>query len=130
MDDIKSKDDIVLFVNQFYQKVRKDKLIGPIFTGRIAEDDWPRHLGRMHSFWNTVLFGVADYRGNPFSHHISLGLDKIHFDRWILLFTSTINKNFKGPKALEVLERAEKMRLMFESKLETIKSNPKRHTIL
>lgn len=130
MDDIKSKDDIVLFVNTFYQAVRNDQLIGPIFSSKIADDDWQRHLGRMHSFWNTVLFGEADYRGQPFSHHIRLGLEKEHFDRWMLLFTSTINKNFDGPKAIEVLDRADKMRIMFEAKLHDIKSNPNRYNLL
>jgi len=78
----------------------------------------------MYRFWNTVLFGAAEYRGNPFSHHLGLGIEKVHFDRWISLFYHNIEENFKGDKADEVKERALKMRTLFESKLEYIKANP------
>jgi len=124
MHDIETKEDIVCFVDHFYSLVKNDDLIGPIFLAKIGDDNWPKHLTRMHSFWNTVLFGKIEYRGNPFSHHISLGLEKVHFDRWILLFTQTIHLHFRGPKAEEVLQRANKMRIMFEAKLDAINSNP------
>lgn len=124
MPDISSKKDIEFFVDQFYSRVRTDEIIGPIFLKKIEDKNWPKHLTRMSGFWNTVLFGVPDYRGNPFSHHTSLGIHKIHFDRWILIFTKTLEETYEGPKADEVLERAGKMRLMFESKLEYLKSNP------
>ena len=84
----------------------------------------------MSSFWNTVLFGEQDYRGNPFSHHINLGLEKDHFDKWIELFLGTINNLFEGPKASEAIMRAEKMRIMFEAKLKFIKDNPDNFPIM
>lgn len=124
MHDIQSKDDIIEFVDHFYNEAKNDELIGPIFLGRIDESNWSIHMNRIYSFWNTVLFGELDYRGNPFSHHISLSLEKKHFDRWMLLLEQTLNLKFEGPKANEVLDRANKMRLVFESKLKMIKSNP------
>lgn len=130
MTDITSKEDIVSFVDQFYNDIQADDLIGPIFLGKIKNDEWPVHLEKMYSFWNSVLFGQSDYRGNPFSHHISLGLEKNHFDRWIALFTKTITDNFQGPKASEAIIRAGKMRLLFESKLAHIKANPNSKRIL
>jgi len=130
MNDISNKDDIVLFVNQFYESVEKDDLIGPIFSNKIEPDAWEIHLSKMHSFWNTVLFGVADYRGNPFSHHINLGLEKEHFDRWISLFEKIITSNFQGPKADEAKQRASSMREIFEIKLNAIKANPNAKPIL
>lgn len=130
MTDINSKEDIKIFVDQFYGDVESDKLIGPIFLGKMPEGDWSKHLERMYSFWNTVLFGVPDYRGNPFSHHIYLGIEKPHFDRWIALFEKTIDDNFAGAKANEAKERAGKMRMMFESKLDAIKINSRIKPIL
>ena len=130
MDDIKTKEDITIFVDQFYNQVQSDKLIGPIFLGKMPEGNWSKHLERMYSFWNTVLFGVVDYRGNPFSHHIYLGIEKPHFDRWIALFVKTIDDNFIGPKATEAKDRAGKMRMMFESKLQANKTNSKINPIL
>jgi len=130
MHDIRSKKDITILVDNFYNKVRKDDLIGPIFSNRIGANSWKKHLSKMYSFWNTVLFGQADYRGNPFSHHINLNLSTEHFDRWISLFEESINNLFEGPKANETLERAHKMRKMFETKLNYIHSNPNVKSIM
>jgi len=41
MKPIETKDDIVVLVNAFYAKIRKDELLGPIFNGHIAEERWP-----------------------------------------------------------------------------------------
>jgi len=124
MHDIQSKKDIIYFVDLFYNSVREDDLIGPIFAKKIGNGDWSKHLTKMHSFWNTVLFGEADYRGNPFSHHINLNIHKEHFDRWIFLFEKAIKESFQGNKADEAMMRANRMKLLFQSKLEYIRSNP------
>jgi hemoglobin len=124
MKDISNKEDIKCYVDHFYSSVQQDDLIGPIFNAKINKDEWPIHLDKMYRFWNSVLFGKAEYRGQPFSHHINLGLSKEHFERWISLFEISINTNFKGIKADEVLQRAGKMRLMFEHKLQYLKNNP------
>lgn len=130
MRDISDKNDIVTFVNQFYTNVREDDIIGPIFNDNIGVDKWPEHLDKMYSFWNSILFGQVDYRGNPFSHHISLNIEKKHFDRWISLLKQTIQEGFSGEKADEVIERASKMRVMFELKLDRIRKNPDFHAIV
>ena len=130
MNDISSKDDIKIFVDKFYQKVRVDQDLGPVFASRIANDDWSQHLERMYSFWHTVLFGARDYRGNPFSKHSSLRIDEKHFSKWINLLTETINSNFHGPKAEEVIKRAHMMGELFQSKLKHIRQNPGYKNIL
>ncbi len=130
MKDINSKADISKMVHSFYHEVQKDDLIGPIFNEKIKTENWPKHLEKMISFWTTVLFAEQGYRGNPFARHIGLGLAKNHFDRWIKLFKGSLEKNFEGPKASEALMRAEKMRVMFEIKLDYIKSNNGHRPIL
>jgi len=130
MQDIANKEDLKELIDQFYSKVKVDQTIGPVFQKVIVNDDWSEHLPVMYSFWNTVLFGVSDYRGNPFSKHIPLNLEKPHFDKWIELFINTISELFEGPKAEEAKERAQNMRLLFEHKLEHIRSNPNSHPIL
>jgi len=82
MNDIRNKNDIATFVNLFYTKVKQDDLIGPIFNRVIATKDWLEHLEKLTNFWNTVLFGQIDYRGNPFSKHSNLPIDKNHFNTW------------------------------------------------
>lgn len=114
--DILNRDDIVLFVNEFYGKVQVDDLIGPIFNNAIA--DWPPHLEKMYAFWNAALFGVQGFRGNPFAKHAPLPIGAAHFDRWLLLFGQTIDENFEGTMAEDAKKRAGLMGAMFLSRLQ------------
>lgn len=123
MRDIQDKEDIKLFVDAFYQKVRIDKTIGPVFAAKIVDDNWSVHLERMYGFWNTVLFAQREYRGNPFAKHAPLPIEKRHFERWEALFYETIDDLFEGPKAAETKTRVNKMSLLFQSKLEYLRNN-------
>jgi len=114
--DITNRDDIVLFVNEFYGKVQLDDLIGPIFNNAIA--DWGPHLEKMYAFWNAALFGVQGFKGNPFAKHAPLPIGSEHFDRWLLLFGQTIDENFEGKMAGEAKKRARLMGAMFLSRLQ------------
>jgi hemoglobin len=122
LKDINTRLDVEQLVNEFYNLVREDDLIGPIFNGIIG-NAWPLHLSKMYSFWETVLLGNHTYNGAPFLPHAKLPLTQLHFDRWLLLFRQTADHHFEGPKALEAKERADKMALMFLSKLNYIKQN-------
>ena len=130
MHDIRDKGDVKVFVDKFYDAVQIDPLIGPVFLARIKAEAWPSHLERMYSFWNTVLFGLVDYRGNPFSKHANLRIHREHFERWLSLLSGIIDQNFKGAKAEEVKMRAQKMGDMFQSKLDHIRSNNQFRNIL
>lgn len=120
--EIHNKSDIKLFVDEFYSRVRADDLIGPIFEARIA-DRWPIHLEKMYSFWNSSLFGEADYRGHPFRPHASMPIDGPHFERWLSLMRATIEERFTGEKAEEIKWRAERMAEMFQVKLKYVRDN-------
>lgn len=123
MKDIEGITDIQLFVDEFYAKVRKDELIGPVFSA-VIRGDWQPHLDRMYAFWNAALFSVPGFKGNPFARHIPLGISQEHFDRWLVLFAATINEHFEGPMAEDAKNRAELMAIMFVSKLERIGGHP------
>ena len=109
-------DDIKLLVDTFYDKVRKDAVLGPVFDQRIS-DRWPEHLARMYTFWQTVLLEERTYYGSPFPVHRGLGIDHRHFDRWMELFTETVDTLFSGKLAEEAKWRAGKMAELFEIKL-------------
>lgn len=121
--DILTLDDVKLLVDSFYTKVRKDELIGPIFDDRI-QDRWPQHLAKMYTFWQTVLLGEHTYYGSPFPPHSRLPVEKIHFERWLSLFSETLDELFDGQIAKEAIWRANKMAVMFQYKIEQYKSNP------
>lgn len=123
MNDIQNKDDIRVFVDAFYTKIQADELLGPIFHSKIKEDQWPVHLEKMYAFWNTVLFGKAEYKGNPFSKHATLPVSSGHFDHWVSMLSSVIDENFQGTKADEVKWRASKMAQMFKIKLKLLDDN-------
>lgn len=120
MKDITGLEDIQLFVNEFYSKVREDVLIGPVFADVIT--DWQPHLDKMYAFWNAVLFGAPGFKGNPFAKHAPLPIAQEHFGRWLELFAETIDANFAGPVAQEARQKAGIMATMFMSKLDRMRN--------
>ncbi len=109
---ITNLDDIKLLVNTFYAKVQKDDLIGPIFNG-IIQDRWEEHLSKMYAFWQTILLDQHTYSGRPFPPYAGLPVQADHFQRWMMLFTQTVDELFEGEKANEAKLRGEKMATMF-----------------
>ena len=107
--DIESRTDIELLVNTFYNKVKDNKVIGPIFND-IAQVDWAVHLPKMYSFWASLLLGEHSFSGNPIQKHIELSkltaMSETEFSEWLLLFTQTTDELFTGKKADEAKERA------------------------
>ena len=120
--EIISLDDIKTLVDTFYEKVRTDELIGPIFNERI-QDRWPQHLQKMYTFWQTILLDDHTYFGSPFPPHANLPVSHIHLEKRMELFIQTIDELFGGEKAKEAKWRAGKMAEMFESRIEYFKSN-------
>ena len=121
-------EDIKVLVDSFYGKVRNDILIGPIFEEKI-QDRWPQHLSKMYTFWQTVLLGEHTYYGSPFPPHAGLPVEAEHFNRWLALFSQTLEEHFSGKTADEALWRANKMAEMFQYKLQAFRNNPNRSVI-
>ena len=51
-------------------------------------------------------------------------LEQKHFDTWLGLWRKTVDSLFTGEKAEEAKWRADKMAIMFLSKLEYYRNNP------
>ncbi len=122
MKDITSFDDIRLFVNSFYDKVREDALLAPVFNSKIPSEAWPAHLQRMYTFWNAILFAERGFDGNPMRKHLSLPIDESHFSQWLHLFGQTIDENFKGEKAEEAKKRAASIAQIMNFKISSLRS--------
>lgn len=126
--DILTLEDIKKLVDSFYGKVREDELLAPIFNERI-QDRWPQHLEKMYSFWQTVLLQEHTYTGSPFPPHAQLPVDHSHFERWMKLFIATVDSLFEGEKANDAKERAGKMALLFQSKIEYYRDRGFKHLL-
>ncbi|TDK41330.1 group III truncated hemoglobin [Antarcticimicrobium luteum] len=94
-------------VHRFYDKVRGDAVLGPIFEARIA--DWQPHLERMVAFWSSVALMTGRYHGAPVPAHMHLPVRWAHFDRWLALFRETAREICTPEGADHVIERAERI---------------------
>ena len=87
-DTTPSEAQIAALVHAFYDKVREDAALGPIFNAAIA--DWGPHLDKMCAFWSSVMRMSGRYHGNPMAAHIRLkSVQPEHFTRWLELFGET-----------------------------------------
>jgi hemoglobin len=112
-NDIRNRDDIVLLVSKFYEKVRKDNVLGPFFNKTIK--DWNTHLNHLTTFWESSLFLKTKYSGNPLEAHVRLDADnnytitELYFGLGLNLWFETIEELFEGDYAENAKHRARKM---------------------
>tara|TARA_B110000003_G_scaffold263553_1_gene287382 strand:- start:26336 stop:26710 length:375 start_codon:yes stop_codon:yes gene_type:complete len=118
--EIENLEDIKLLVNGFYDSVRKDELLSPIFN-KIIVDKWPEHLEKMYRFWQSILLEEYTYSGNPFLAHANLGISEIHFKRWLSLFYETLDSSFEGEIAEKAKLQGKQMSKIFSAKIEFIR---------
>lgn len=79
-------------VHGFYDKVRADPALGPIFN-RVIAGDWDEHLAKMCDFWSSVLLMSGRFKGSPMSAHLKVGdIRPTHFARWLHLFRQTVEE--------------------------------------
>jgi hemoglobin len=117
LPDIDSREDIERLVDTFYDGVRTDDILGPIFND-VARVDWAGHLPKMYAFWETVLFGTSGFKGNPLAVHLQLAemtpLGAREFDRWLALFRASVDGLFSGPVAREAKQRAARIAVVMQ----------------
>jgi len=115
MKQIDDREDIAVLVNSFYSKIKTDELLGPIFNSHIPEDNWKIHLDKLTDFWETNLFGIVKFKGNPTQKHINVDknlnykIEQNHFGKWLQLWFETIDELFEGEYADKAKNSARKM---------------------
>ena len=118
--DIKKRQDVEQLIDAFYDKVRRDEVIGFIFND-IVKVNWEKHLPVMYDFWESVIFLSNKYSGNPMAMHIQLNervkFTKEYFQRWLQLFTGTVDELFEGKKADLIKEKAISIAAIMETKI-------------
>ena len=74
----------------FYERVRADDLIGPVFE-RVVAEHWDDHLDKLCDFWSSVLLMTGRFKGAPMAAHLRLEeIAPQHFERWLALFRATV----------------------------------------
>ncbi len=121
MKKLEAREDIEQLVNSFYTKVIKDEKIASFFTD-IAKVEWDKHLPKMYSFWESILFGQMTYKGNPMGAHFPVNeikaMEQEHFDRWLELWTETVEENFSGENADLAIYKAQNIAKLMAFKMD------------
>lgn len=113
MTDINNRTDVWLLVTSFYERVREDQLLGPVFNKIIT--DWDTHMVQLTDFWESNLFFGKKYKGNPLQKHVEVDektggvINEMHFGVWLNLWFATIDDLFKGERANLAKGRARNM---------------------
>ena|SRR5579859_1504489 len=99
---------IALLVDRFYEKVRVDSLLGPVFNA--AVQDWDEHKRTLTSFWCSVALRANSYRGNPMAvHRMQPTIRAEHFERWLSLWQTTTREVLDEDEARVMLEHADRI---------------------
>jgi hemoglobin len=89
-----NKESIATLVHTFYDEVRADPVLAPVFNAAIGEH-WAPHLERMVGFWITTMLKTQPFQGNVFAKHMALnGITPEHFERWLAIFEATAARLF------------------------------------
>lgn len=124
--DITTRADIEKLIITFYEKVKADDTIGYIFT-QVVTMDWPHHVPVIVDFWETILLDNPVYTKNAMEVHYTLNkkepLLPQHFERWVLLFTTTVDELFEGKTATLAKTRAASIAQVMQFKMNNNNTN-------
>ncbi len=100
--DVDSQEHIAFFVDRFYERVLDDEDLRPIFID-VAGIELSEHLPRIKAYWGKLLLGERNYRRHTMNIHRAVhdqrSFAASDFQRWLNLFTLTMDEYFEGPKA-------------------------------
>ncbi len=110
---IENRADVSFLVHQFYDKIRADEEIGFYFNTMIT--NWEAHLEKLTDFWETNLFAVKKYKGNPHAVHNEVDarfggkITANEFGIWLNYWAQTLDEHFEGENVETLKRRARKM---------------------
>lgn len=109
MNEIPGLDEpaIAMLVDHFYDRVRADPELGPLFEARVH--DWNAHKRRLCAFWASTALRHGSYRGNPMAMHRGLPLAPVHFERWLALWRETTHEWLPASAAAHMIDLAERI---------------------
>ena len=101
-------------VRAFYDKVRDDTELGPIFN-RVIGEDWEPQKKKMFAFWSSLTLLTGRYKGQPMGAHLKLkSVEPQHFDIWLSLFRETASEVCGHEIAPVFIQKAERVAESFK----------------
>lgn len=113
-----TQENIAKLMEIFYEKVRKDKDLGPIFNDAIgtSDEEWKEHKGKIGNFWAGMLLGEGNYNGQPLKKHLDLpAFPQEFFQTWLKLFESSLDKVYDENMQAVILQRAQMIASHFQN---------------
>lgn len=121
--DIATRADCERLVRAFYGRALEDPIIGWLFVD-VAKLDLEEHVPVIASFWETILLGAQSYSGGAFRPHAALHakarLRAGHFERWLVLWRTTVDELFAGQRAELAKAHAARVARAFQGRLEAM----------
>lgn len=108
-----TEEQIAQLVQTFYAKARAHKDLGKVFNAVVS--DWDHHLALVQDFWSHILLESGRYKGHPFPVHLSLSIQRQHFEQWLALFRETALETLPEAAAQKAIDRAEHMAKSFKA---------------
>jgi len=107
--DSLSENDLARVVDAFYDRVRSDAELGPIFNKAIG--DWETHLRKLTDFWSSVMLTSGRYKGQPMAAHFqhASNMTPAAFSRWLALWRETTSALLPPDEAAAMLAKAERI---------------------
>jgi hemoglobin len=95
-------------VHGFYEKVRQDEILAPVFEAHVQ--NWGEHLDKMCAFWSSVTLLTGSYKGRPMDVHAQLPeISDELFERWLQLFRRAAREHCPPAAAHLFTDRAERI---------------------
>lgn len=121
--EIQAREQIKLFVDYFYDNVKKDNLLCDIFIEK-TQNEWNEHLNTMYRYWEAILLDGETGKGSPFLVHSDIYINEEQFNRWLKLFNKAVEEFFTGEKAEKAKLKGIQMSKMYSTKMEFLEKNP------
>ena len=119
--DIENRAELERLLEVFYKKVFKDDLISHFFI-EVVPLNLETHIPVIADFWESVLLDGRGYRKNVMEIHLNISekskINKEHLDRWVKIFSETVDDLFEGAKASLAKQRAASIATMMNIKID------------
>lgn len=108
--------ELTELVARFYERVRDDRVLGPIFNANVK--NWDAHLATMSRFWSSAIYRTGTYSGRPLDVHRAIPeLRAEHFPRWLGLWHATVEEVVTSDAKAPLKDLAERMAETIGSRL-------------